>query len=66
MAKRKYKSKKKKKPRNKYFRSATDKAIGGVISAGIVLPLGLYAVGKSGEAIAGIGKGAEAIGNIGK
>ena len=66
MTKRKYKSKKKKKSGNKYFRSATDKAIGGIITAGVVLPLTFTAVKKGGEAIAGFGAGVEGLGNIGQ
>lgn len=65
--KKKYnKSKKRKKSGNKYFRSATNKAIGGIITAGVVLPLTFTAVKKGGEAIAGFGAGVEKLGNIGQ
>lgn len=62
----KYHSKKKRKAGNRYFRSATNQAIGGIVRYGVVLPLEFEAVKRGGEAIAGIGQGAEAIGNIGK
>jgi hypothetical protein len=61
-----HKTKRKRKSGNKYFRSATNKAIKGVIGAGVVFPLGMYAVSKGAESLGGIGAGVEAIGNIGK
>jgi len=53
--------KRKRKKTNRHFNSATRKAIGGIVTAGIVLPLTFTAIKKGGEALGGIGEGVEKI-----